>query len=367
MKILVSCIPFDGGKSGISVYMRSVVNELAALGHELTLLVEPGAAGFFPGFRTIEAPGWTRPALASMFYHLFRFPFRLRHETFDFCVIAAANRRAFCFYPWFTIAVVHDLAQYHVRNKYDMLRMCYLKRVLPAFVRRSPAAVAISRSTARDMERYWRIDPARIHVVYNGLSLAPGQRSGWLERNRLERGAYLLYISRIEHPGKNHLNLIRAFEQLPPEVSGTHTLVLAGADWHGADEVHAAARRSPLRDRILFCGFLPSEDLEEAYSNAACYVFPSFFEGFGLSLVEAMHYGVPCCCSENSSLGEIGRGAALLFDPADPASIAAALRQVLTDSGLRRELIGAGRRRAREFDWKKHAAQLVKIYEEHDC
>ena len=366
MRILVSCIPFDGGKSGISVYMRNVVAALAAEGHELTLLVEPGDAGFFPGFRTVEAPGWTRRAVCSMVYHLFVLPLRIRRRKYDFCVIAAANRRAFAFYPLFTVAVVHDLAQYHVAGKYDRFRMFYLKHVLPFFIRRAPAVLAISRSTAQDLETFWRVPAEKIRVVYNGLPLPVegNPAHDWAARNGLAGERYILYISRIESPGKNHLNLIRAFELLPKDIASNVRLVCAGADWHGAEAVHAAAARSPRADRILFTGYLPAADLEDAYRGAACYVFPSFFEGFGLSLVEAMHYGVPCCCSRNSSLGEIGEGAARLFNPERPGEIAAALAEILGSEETRRRLVAAGEERARQFSWSRHAAEIAGWYRE---
>ncbi len=364
MKIAVLCVPFDDGKSGISVYTRSLVEALKTLGHETVLITEPGDAKFFPRQTPIELPGWTRRAIFSMFYCLFILPFRLRKLGCDFCVIAAGNRRAFAFYPLFTIAVIHDLANFHIAGKYDPLRMFYLRWVLPFFISRADALVAISRSTANDMRRFWPLPAQKeIRVIYNGLPVPPKPRDGWMERCKLKPNGYLLYISRIEHPGKNHCNLIRAFELLPPELSYCK-LVIAGADWGNAEAVHRRAEESPRREDILFTGFLENADLAEAYTGAASYVFPSFFEGFGLSLIEAMHCGTPCCCSNNSSLGEIGEGAAMLFDPADPATIAEAIRRILTEKELREQLIEAGHRRAAEFDWKKHARGVVELYEQ---
>ncbi len=363
MRILVSCIPYDQGKSGISVYIRNLVEALRAQGHSLTLLVEPGSSVFFPGIECREAPRWTRRPVISMAYHLFILPFFIRKNAYDFCIIAAANRRAFSFYPLFTVAVVHDLSQYHVENKYDRFRVFYIKKVLPFFVRKAPSVVAISRSTAADLEKFWHVSPDKITLNYNGLSLSPEGNGGWLSKHGLEPHSYLLYISRIEHPGKNHLNLIRAFEMLPSELTSKYRLVLAGSDWHGADAVHEYAEKSSLRDRILFTGFIDNSDLAEAYRNAAAYVFPSFFEGFGLSLIEAMHYGVPCCASDNSSLGEIGKGAALLFPPSDMGVMSESLRRILTDETLRKKLVEAGLSRAAEFDWTLHARKMAEIYE----
>ena len=92
-------------------------------------------------------------------------------------------------------------------------------------------------------------------------------------------------------------------------------------------------------------------------------MFPSLFEGFGLSLIEAMHYGTPCACSETSSLGELGQGAALLFDPEDPAAIADALVRLLSDPGLREKLKEAEHRRAAEFTWAKHVERIIHAVE----
>ena len=360
MKILVSCVPFDGGKSGISVYIRGLTAALAAQGHELTLIVEKDAAGSFPGFAKIVLPGFCRRAVFSMLYHLWVLPFRIKFRKYDMAVICAANRRAFCRYPIFTAAVVHDLSQYHVAAKYDRLRMFYIRHLLPRCVRKAQAPVAISHSTAADMTEYWRIPAERIRVIPDGLSVS-GEESDagpWLKNSGITR-PFVLYISRLEHPGKNHENLIRAWDLLPPEIADSCDLVLAGAPWNGSEKIFQAAAASPRADHIRFPGFVKPELLPSLYRRASAYVFPSLFEGFGLSLIEAMHYGVPCCCSEGSSLGEVGRGAALLFDPLDADAIAGALTRLLEDSALREEMIKAGYRRAAEFTWENHVERII--------
>jgi len=365
MRIAVSCVPFDRGRSGIAVYMRNLVAELRAAGHELTLVVEPGCSGFFPGFETVELPAWTARPAASMLYHLFRLPFRIRRGGWECFVVAAANRRALAFCRIPEVCVVHDLSQYHVKAKYDRFRTFYIKHLLPFFVRKADAVVAISRSTRADLIKFWKVDPARITVCLNGFTtMAAAPSGGWLSRLGLKPGRYILYVSRLEHPGKNHVNLIAAYEKLGGELAAEYPLVIAGADWNGAEAVHARAEASPLRDRIIFAGFIPDGEMREAYENAGCYVFPSFFEGFGLSLIEAMNYSVPCCCSNNSSLGEIGEGAALTFPPDDPSAIADAMRRILTDAELRKQLIAAGLERAAQFSWAKHALEVAAVCEQ---
>ena len=385
MKLLVSCIPYDHGKSGISVYVRDVVRALAAAGHELTLLVEPGEGApegeVARGARTVVAPLWTRRAVFSMAWHLFVLPFWIRRHrrSFDGFGICAANRRVCAWYPLPTTATVHDLANFHIPGKYSRLRMFYLAHVLPFFAKRAQRLVAVSGATKTDMVRFWHCRAEDVTVLYNGLnfvfqSLDDNRQSPTDIRptpqtpqtsqtpQTPQTPQTLLYISRIEHPGKNHVRLIEAYGKLPRALAEAHPLVIAGADWKDADIVHAAAAASPHADLIRFTGFV--EDIEALWRAAGFYVFPSLFEGFGLSLVEAMARGVPCACSNNGSLGEIAADVAITFNPESVDEIAQALARLIVEPPAAREArIARGREHARKFSWADHAAGLVKLLE----
>jgi len=362
MRLLVSCIPFDGGKSGLSVYAREIVRALRGQGHELTLVLEPDVEASSlgaDGAGVWRAPRCTRRAVASMLWHLFVLPLRIRRhrKEFDGFVICAANRRACAWYPLPTTATVHDLANFHVPGKYSRSRMFYLARVLPFFAKRAQCLVAVSGATKADMVRFWHCREEDVTVLYNGLPDVPDDAGA-------ASGTSILYISRIEHPGKNHVRLIEAYGRLPRALAEKHPLVLAGADWKDAEAVHAAAAASPHADRIRFTGFV--EDAETLWREAGFYVFPSLFEGFGLSLAEAMARGVPCACSENGSLGEIAGDAALTFDPLDAGAIAAALEALLAeDPDARAARIERGRRRAALFSWPDHARGIVRLLEDY--
>ena len=362
MRILFSCVPFDHGRSGISVYMRNTLAALAEAGHQLTLVVEKEAANepAFAPYPKIVMPRWAGRPVASMLWHLFILPFRVTPRRYDLLYIAAANRRAVAFRRVPTVAVVHDLAAHRMEEKYDRFRTFYQTKVLPFFVRRAEFPVAISKATAADMVRFMRLPKKRIVLSLNGLPLpSVPPAGGWKRRVGLEEGGYILYVSRLEHPAKNQFRLIDAYEKLPPELTGRYRLVLGGADWNGAAAIRNRAAVSPLADRLLLPGFIADEDMEEAFRGAAAYVFPSLFEGFGLSLIEAMHYGIPCACSNDTSLGELGKDAALLFDPYDADAIAEALKRLLSEPELRENLIEAGRRRAAEFSWEHHVERIM--------
>lgn len=353
MKILLLAIPFDDGKSGISVYIREVVNALERAGHTLTLIVEDDGAKEFERFDLIRIK--KHRALFSMLYSLFVLPWRIKWKKYDFCIMLAANRRVFSRYPIPVIAVVHDLSQYHVPVKYDRFRMFYIKKVLPYYVRKAQYICAISQSTKNDLVQYWHIPEEKISVVYNGFTPP--------EQCKCEKLKQILYISRIEHPGKNHLNLLKAFELLPEKLRNEYTLIMPGAAWNGAETVFDYAQKSPCASQFKFTGFVDFAKLPELYAQSSMYIFPSHFEGFGLSLLEAMYAGLPCGCSNNSSLGELGAGAAELFAPDSPEEIARAMEKILSDPEYQKFLTQKGMEKAASFSWEKTAKGLVDLYQ----
>jgi len=375
MRLLVSCIPYDGGKSGISVYVREVVRALLEQGHSLTLLVEPDGSTKckVENVKCKMGGAWTRRPVFSMLWHLFVLPFWIRRHRseFDGFVICAANRRVCAWYPLPTVATIHDLANFHIPGKYSRLRMFYLAHILPFFAKRAQHLVAVSGATKADMVKYWHCRESAVTVLYNGLQQGTGNgewgmgNGEWgMGNSKLEtqnsKLTTILYISRIEHPGKNHVRLIEAYGKLPRALAEAHPLVIAGADWKDAEVVHEAAAKSPHADLIRFTGFV--EDVESLWAEAGFYVFPSLFEGFGLSLIEAMARGIPCACSGNGSLGEIAADVALTFNPERVEDIAEALTRLLTERAEDRAArIARGREHVKKFSWQDHAKGIVRL------
>jgi exopolysaccharide biosynthesis WecB/TagA/CpsF family protein len=306
-----------------------------------------------------------------MLWHLFILPWTIDWRKYDFAILPAGNRRLMSRCRKFTIAVVHDLSQYHVEQKYDCFRMFYCRRILPFFLKRINRVVAVSGSTAGDLVKYWKIPASRISVNYNGydrtcFSPATGEADdetkALLKRLGINK-KYIFYVSRIEHPGKNHLALIKAYEKLPQAIRDEYDLVLGGSFWLGGEVVREYAEKSPDTANIKFIGFIPHEELAPLYRQAAMYIFPSLFEGFGLSLLEAMACGIPVACSSTSSLGEIAADAAVCFDPENVDDMASAMYEILSKPELRKQLVEKGLKRLDDFDWRKHADKLISIYE----
>jgi len=183
------------------------------------------------------------------------------------------------------------------------------------------------------------------------------------QRFQLHR-PFFLYVARLEHPGKNHVRLIAAFNHFKASTRSGWQLVFGGSDWHGAQAIHAAAAESPFKDDIRFLGFVSDEALPDLYRAAEAFVYPSLFEGFGLPPIEAMACGAPVICSPRGSLREVVGSAAEIVDPEDAQSIASGLMLVACDPSVRERLRAAGFKQSKKFDWHQTAAATLGVYQQ---
>ncbi len=371
MNILYSAMPLDKGKSGISNYMFNTLEEMLKH-HKVTVIVLqedlPLLKERFPSAEYYQVSNRFAKPLINMLWHLFVMPFIMDFSKYDFLFVPAANRRVICRSPIFSVGTVHDFSQFHIKAKYDCLRMFYIRHVVPHFLHRFSSIVAVSKSTKNDTVSFCGIPEDRISVLYNGFDSriyrADIPKNQEMIKSKFGiKGKYILYISRIEHPGKNHLNLIKAYEQLDLKLTGEYELVFAGSLWSGAEKVREYAEKSRLKDRIIFTGFIDYKDMPQLYRCAALYAFPSFFEGFGIPLVEAMACAVPCVCSNCSSLAEIAEGAALTFNPAAPDDIAEKITRVLNDGTLTSQMAAKGLEKLPLFNWERHVKGIIEAYD----
>lgn len=369
-RILISAMAYDSGKSGISDYIDNVTRELAR-DNSVDVIVLKQDSGFFndigDNINLIKYPNILSMPIINILWHLFVLPFCVNFNKYDFIFLPAGNRRLLCKYPIFTIATVHDLSQFHISGKYSRLRMLYISRVVPFFLKNVNRICAISESTKRDILEYFHIPECKVFVNYNGCNMLKFESSGHdsqevKKRFGLEKD-FILYVSRIEHPGKNHLNLVRAYLMLPEDVRSKIELVFAGSDWSGADIVKEYVRNAGAGNDVRFLGFVTNEELAGLYRSARLYAFPSFYEGFGIPLLEAMAVGVPVVCSNTSSLPEIGAEAVITFDPNSPEDIRRQILKVLANSELAQNMVERGYERIKKFSWHKHAKGIVKQYE----
>lgn len=373
MKVGISSFAGDAGKSGISQYMSNIFRRLPELSgeDEYVLFMTRSDREFFETgqsrVKVVAYPDWIGNPVVNILWHLIWLPFVLAKHGCDCVFLPAGNRRLGWWYGRPSISTVHDLSQLHVEGKYDPFRMFYIKRVLPRMMKRLDHIVAVSEATRRDLETHVGIDPERIDVVYNGADLEsyqPRDKTEAAKRVRQQLDVdtpYILYTARLEHPGKNHVRLIKAFAQLKQETGIPHQLVLAGSPWYGAEAIYAAVRSFGIEQQVCFPGFVPNEELPSLYAGADLFVFPSLFEGFGIPLLEAMACGTPLCASNVASIPEVVRDAGLLFDPANVDAIQQAMDTLLADRNLRTRMVKRGLYQASLFSWDDSARHLLSI------
>ncbi len=236
-------------------------------------------------------------------------------------------------------------------------------RVLATIVgRTADRLVAISAAARDDVAETLHLDRARFDVVPLGIT-PPPQRAAperAMVQRRLGLGPEPLVLCvAAKRPHKNLQGLIRAIAQLP---APRPQLVLPGSPNEHERELRALAAQLGVADAVHFPGWLAAGELEDLYALADVFVLPTFAEGFGLPVLEAMIRGVPVACSQIPVLTEVAGDAAAYFDPHDPVTIAAAIERVLGDGELAARLRAAGAARARELSWERTARLTLDCY-----
>jgi glycosyltransferase involved in cell wall biosynthesis len=235
-------------------------------------------------------------------------------------------------------------------------------------LRRMDAVIAVSEYSRSVVIEKLDIPPERVVAIHSGVDTTTfhpieDARARMLERHRLPAGPdhrYLLYVG-TEIPRKNLATLLRALRRLPPTVH----LLKAGSAGHPRfrrDTLGLLAELS-LEDRVVLLEELGDDDLPLLYAGSDCYVSPSFLEGFGQPVLEALACGTPVVCSNVTALPEVVGDAALLVPPDDDAGVAAAVRSVLDDAALERRLRLAAIQRAQGFSWQRTADAVAAVYE----
>lgn len=268
-----------------------------------------------------------------------------------------------------TVGTIHDLAPFHVKGKYDIARMFYGKVIVKQLAKKQTKIVAVSHDTAKDIEHFFNIPQQEITVIHNGIDherFHPGDKQSaqqWIRDHHGIETPFFVYISRLEHPAKNHVRLIEAFNAFKKETNSTWQLVIGGGDWHGSEEIYKAAKASDYADEIRFLGFIPDENLSTIYQAASCLVYPSLFEGFGLPPIEAMACGLPVISSHRGALKEVVEDAGIIINPESVEDIKQALIKVENNPQLLSTLVVKAQKNADRFHWKLAAQQLVDVYQ----
>lgn len=269
-----------------------------------------------------------------------------------------------------SVVIVHDMAYKVCPETVRLKTKRWLQLTLKGSCKRADAIVTVSESSKQDIIKYLKVSPGKITVMPNGVDLRYfhnryGDKEIVQVKNKYHiQGEYFLYLGTLE-PRKNIPNLLLAYKKLL-EINHEEyvpSLVIAGGKGWLFDSIFETVKELNLEKYVLFTGYLEVDEVPKIICGAVAFIFPSIYEGFGMPPLEAMACGTPVITSNLSSLPEVVGDAGILVDPMSTDEICHAMEQIMTDEGLRHDLIERGLARAQRYTWKNSAEILYALYE----
>lgn len=266
-----------------------------------------------------------------------------------------------------SVVTIHDLSIYRYPQWHPKARIARMQMAIPQAIERASLILAISESTRKDIINQFQIPAERVQVTLLGVDQiyhprTSAQLTPVLSKFGLGMNAYSFFVSTIE-PRKNLTNLIAAYRLLPIAMRQRWPLVLVGGGGWQSEDIHADIQRAVGEGWLKYLGFVDQVDLPALYAGARLFTYPSWYEGFGLPIAEAMASGVPVLTSNCSSMPEVAAGAAMLVEPDDVDSIREGLLQALDDVSWRELAVQRGLQRATELSWDACVRNTVAAYQ----
>ncbi|OQA12411.1 MAG: D-inositol 3-phosphate glycosyltransferase [Bacteroidetes bacterium ADurb.Bin397] len=257
------------------------------------------------------------------------------------------------------VGVIHDLNFEHYPDDLPFLTRLYYRYFFPRFAKKAARIITVSEYSKSDLVKCYDITPDKIDVAFNGVNdlyKPVSIETQQLIRNKYTGGApYFIFVGML-HQRKNIANLLRAFENYRHRPGANAKLLIVGHRKWWTNEMETVYTGMKYRDEVVFTGRQPIEELVLLVGSALAMTYVSYFEGFGVPIVEAMRCGVPVITSDVTSMPEVSGDAAILTDPFNPESIADAMNTIATNETLRKTLAEKGIERAKLFDWDKTSA-----------
>ncbi len=269
-----------------------------------------------------------------------------------------------------TIVTIHGLEYEFLPKAYSAWEKFYMRWSIMKSCHWATDIIAVSENTKKDLIKLYNVPAEKIEVVYEGVHNIIKNRKKLKTKMPMDLEAvikhhkYLLFVGRIEER-KNIIGIIKAFEILKNKHKIPHKLILVGGFGYGYAEIVNKVETSKYRDEIFLTGYVDEIKKQQILKNCSLFLFPTFYEGFGLPILEAQSMGVPVVASDSSAVPEIvGKSLKpFLVNPAKPRAIARVICKILSDKKLKNRLIRSGYKNVERFSWDgcaKNIAEIIK-------
>jgi len=264
------------------------------------------------------------------------------------------------------IVTLHDLIPFTMPETCGKSYVDRFAEEMPHIVETSDIIITVSNYSKQDIVKYFNISDDKVKVTYlaadSRFRMLPKESARQFMQNEYHySGNYILYLGGFS-PRKNVDGLLESFRQVYKELPESYDLVLIGASKDNHYELKKKLSSMGISDRVVLTGYVPYEHLPYFYNCASLFVYPSFYEGFGLPPLEAMTCGTPTITTNVTSIPEIVSDGAITIDPYDLDALSSNIYSLLTDSDQRNQLIEKALKRAYNFSWKKTAIETIQLY-----
>ncbi len=260
-----------------------------------------------------------------------------------------------------TVLVVHDISFEHFPEQVPYLVRHYYQHYTPLFCAHAERIVTVSDYTRKDVQNVYGIDQSKITVAYNGVNeiFQPmtEDKAQEVQQKHAEGHPYFLFVGAI-HPRKNLANTLLAYDAFRKRTDQDMRFVVAGRKAWQSEAAFQVYQEMEFQKEVLFLGHLPLEELASLYAAAEALCYISFFEGFGIPIIEAMRSDTAVITADVSSMPEVAGSAALLCSPDDVEQISSAMWRIRYEKGLKEDLIVKGRLQQSKFNWDLTAERL---------
>lgn len=364
MKIAINTLALSKTKVGMGRYIVNLVEEVTIQDNiEWYIFVYKSTKHFFPERNNIHyiiLPDFFFNTYSRLFFEQCVLPVYLMKHKIALYHNPGFSLPLYC--PCRSVVTIADMTFFSHPQHHLSKKNLYFQLMIPCAIKKADAVIAISENTKEDILKYF---PAVSPKVY-AISLAvdsifkpyPQARAkSFLKKHYNISEDFVLFVGMLE-PRKNIIGLLEAFSL----IKTNQKLVIVGKKGWMYDEIFATIQKKKLTERVIFTRYVPDEHLPFFYSAATCFIYPSFYEGFGIPILEAMACGCPVITSNTSSMKEVAGGAAILVNPCSIDSIKNALQRLINNTHCQKTMKVKGLQHAKNFNWKIVGKKTIDIY-----